>query len=67
VAKAKSDGLRIFYGVTDARTLAFFDLHATLDVEHARALKSALRNSELSREAAHLAMDAWWGMLDQFS
>ncbi|MDQ4148412.1 MAG: iron-containing redox enzyme family protein [Actinomycetota bacterium] len=66
VAKAKSDGLRRFYGVTDESALAFFDLHSTLDVEHARALKSALRESELSRESAHLAMDAWWGMLDQF-
>ena len=66
VAKAKSDGLRRFYGVTDPKALEFFDLHATLDVAHSRALKSALRDSELCRESAHLAITAWWGMLDQF-
>lgn len=66
VAQAKADGLRKFYGLTDEVSLQFFVLHATLDLEHARAIRSGFADSEVSREAAHLALDAWWGMLDQF-
>lgn len=66
VADAKADGLVKFYDVDDASALAFFKLHSVLDVAHAKALRSALINSELARESAHLALDAWWGMLDQF-
>lgn len=66
VAEAKADGLTKFYGVDDAAALSFFKLHSVLDVAHAKALRSALRDSELARESAHLALDAWWGMLDQF-
>ena len=66
VAQTKADGLREFYDVNDKESLLFFDLHATLDVEHAKAIRSALVESERSREAAHLALEAWWGMLDQF-
>ncbi|MCA1840990.1 MAG: iron-containing redox enzyme family protein [Actinomycetota bacterium] len=66
VAKAKADGLREYYEITDEKTLAFFDLHSTLDVEHGKAIREGFTDSELSRESAHLAIDAWWGMLDQF-
>jgi pyrroloquinoline-quinone synthase len=67
IARAKAGGLREFYGMTDEGAgLEFFDLHSTLDVEHAKAIRSALVDSEPAREAAHLALDAWWGMLDQF-
>ncbi|MBI4261508.1 MAG: CADD family putative folate metabolism protein, partial [Actinobacteria bacterium] len=37
VARAKIDGLRAHYGIEDGPTLAFFETHATLDVEHAAA------------------------------
>lgn len=66
IAKAKGDGLREFYGVTDDKALEFFDLHSALDDDHAAALRSGLTESELAREAVHLAVEAWWGMLDQF-
>jgi pyrroloquinoline-quinone synthase len=66
VAAAKADGLRRFYDVTDERALAFFDLHATIDDWHASALRSALHESEPAVESVHLAVEAWWGMLDQF-
>ena len=66
VAKTKGDGLREFYGLTDDESLKFFDLHATLDVQHAKAIRSGFEDSEFARESAHLALDAWWGMLDQF-
>lgn len=66
VAAAKAEGLSQWYGVDDKDSLAFFKLHSVLDVQHAKALRVALRDSELARESAHLALDAWWGMLDQF-
>ena len=66
VAKTKADGLREHYEVTDAKSLKFFDLHSTMDVEHAKAILSGFEDSETARESAHLALDGWWGMLDQF-
>ena len=66
VASAKADGLRVHYGVESESALRFFDLHSTLDVEHGAAIRSGFNDSEFSRESAHLALDAWWGMLDQF-
>lgn len=66
VARTKADGLRRFYGVEDDKALEFFDWHSQLDEEHAAALRSALVETDLSREAVHLSIEAWWGMLDQF-
>lgn len=66
VAAAKADGLIAHYGIDSTPALAFFKLHSVLDIQHAKALRSALVDSELARESAHLALDAWWGMLDQF-
>ncbi len=66
VAKTKGEGLRKFYDVTDESALKFFDLHSTMDVHHAEAIRSGFSDSEFSRESAHLALDAWWSMLDQF-
>lgn len=66
VAATKAEGLRSFYGITDPRALEFFDLHSTLDVEHAEGIRSGLVDSQPAREAAALALDAWWGMLDSF-
>ena len=66
VAQAKADGLARYYGVEDKDSLAFFKLHSVLDVQHAAALRSALHDCEQARESAHLALDAWWRMLDQF-
>lgn len=67
VARAKADGLRSFYGVSDEDSLRFFDLHTALDVEHAKLIRSGFADGELSRESARLAIEAWWGMLDQFN
>jgi pyrroloquinoline-quinone synthase len=66
IAKTKGESLRVFYDVTDRDALEFFDIHATLDDAHAAALRSGLVDSELARESVHLAVEAWWGMLDQF-
>jgi len=66
VAQVKGDGLRKFYYIPDANGLTFFDLHATMDIQHAAAIRSGFKDSEPSRESAHLALEAWWLMLDQF-
>ncbi len=66
VAATKAEGLRRFYGVTSPEALEFFDLHATLDHEHAAGIRKGLTDSEPARESAALALDAWWGMLDTF-
>lgn len=67
VAEAKADGLRRFYELNDPDVLKFFDLHTTLDIEHAKAIRAGFEDTERAREATHLALDAWWGMLDQFN
>jgi pyrroloquinoline-quinone synthase len=66
IARTKADGLRRFYGITDEKALEFFDVHSEVDDGHAAAIRFAMANSERTIESAHLALDAWWGMLDQF-
>jgi pyrroloquinoline-quinone synthase len=70
VATEKINGLRDRYGVDDARTLSFFAVHSTLDVEHSgaeRDMIASLAASEADEEAAlattRAALDAWWGFL----
>jgi pyrroloquinoline-quinone synthase len=70
VAQAKIDGLRMRYGIEDERTLGFFELHASLDVEHSQAERRMLSGVRSEDEAAVLdgagaALDAWWGFLDE--
>jgi pyrroloquinoline-quinone synthase len=71
VAAEKIRGLRDRYGIDDARTLAFFTVHSTLDLEHSEAERDAIRRttatdgeSEAARGATSRALDAWWGFLD---
>jgi pyrroloquinoline quinone (PQQ) biosynthesis protein C len=69
VAQAKIDGLRQRYGVTDGRTLGFFETHATLDVEHSAAERKIIADLGPADEEAVLAstsaaLDAWWRFLD---
>jgi pyrroloquinoline-quinone synthase len=71
VAAEKEHGLRERYGVTDGRTLAFFALHSTLDVEHSgaeremiRALAATAEHEDAALEATERTLDAWWGFLD---
>jgi pyrroloquinoline-quinone synthase len=70
VATEKINGLRDRYGVDDARTLSFFTVHSTLDVEHSNAERqmiASLATSKADEEAAvaatRAALDAWWGFL----
>jgi pyrroloquinoline-quinone synthase len=69
VARAKLDGLRDHYAVSDERTTRFWSVHEGLDVEHAEAERGLL--AELGRDdqdaavrATDEALEAWWGFLD---
>jgi pyrroloquinoline-quinone synthase len=69
VATAKIDGLRARYGVTDPGTLAFFEAHAGLDVEHSEAERRIVADLGPGHdpevlEATGAALDAWWAFLD---
>ena len=69
VARAKIDGLRQHYGVDDGRTLAFWNVHERLDVEHSgaeRAMLEDLANDdpEAVLQATDQALSAWWAFLD---
>jgi pyrroloquinoline-quinone synthase len=71
VAATKIDGLKRYYGVTDARTLAFFTAHQEADVYHARTgaelierLAPDAASAVAVVEAADAAIAALWAMLD---
>ena len=71
VAAEKIRGLVEQYGIDDPRTLAFFTVHSTLDVEHSGAERSMISDlaptkadEEVVLAATRAALDAWWGFLD---
>jgi len=71
VATEKINGLRERYGVDDARTLSFFAVHSTLDIEHSDAERSMIAelatdgdDTDAVLSATRAALDAWWGFLD---
>jgi pyrroloquinoline-quinone synthase len=68
VAQAKIDGLQQHFDVDDPRTLAFFETHATLDVEHSAAERRIIQETANGDQDAVLAateqaLDAWWTFL----
>ena len=71
VASAKIDGLRRFYGMDDDRSVSFFRVHRTLDIEHAgaeREMVATLADAESSHaevlEAVDDATASLWSFLD---
>ncbi len=67
VSKSKIDGLKKFYGVHDARTLAFFKAHMHYDVEHSRQVADLIdlhADEDAAIAATRRAADALWGFLD---
>ena len=69
VAKAKIDGLKANYAVEDPQTLAFFELHSELDLEHSGAERKIIEdlgagNEEEVLAATDEALDRWWAFLD---
>ncbi len=68
VAASKAAGLRAHYDL-DARAVAFWDHHATVDVAHARwtveALDALGADPELVARSVHRIAEAWWAFLDE--
>jgi pyrroloquinoline-quinone synthase len=68
IAHSKADGLRRHYGL-DAAGTQFWDLHATMDEDHARwgieAVVALNPPASLVVGAARSAADAWWSFLDE--
>jgi pyrroloquinoline-quinone synthase len=69
VASAKIAGLKANYGVDDAATLRYFQVHESADVEHSAQWQAVLRNAEIEpRAAAEVAdrtLNALWSALDE--
>lgn len=68
VAKAKIEGLEQFYGVTDERTLRFFKVHESADVEHSTVCRQLLDALPADEKAEAIAAGeqlagALWGFL----
>jgi pyrroloquinoline-quinone synthase len=70
IATSKADGLRAHYGL-DRQQTAFWDVHGTMDADHASWTVDALATitGDGEREAvlvaARSAADAWWAFLDE--
>lgn len=70
VAETKIAGLKQFYGVDDARGLAFFQVHLQADRLHAETARHILQehltyeNADEVVSSCEQALDALWGMLD---
>jgi pyrroloquinoline quinone (PQQ) biosynthesis protein C len=67
IAASKASGLRRNYAVDDAGA-RFWDIHATMDQDHARwgmeALVAMGGSEDRLTAAARTAADAWWAFLD---
>jgi pyrroloquinoline-quinone synthase len=68
IAASKSAGLRRHYGL-DAETTSFWDVHATMDVEHGDwgidALEALQAEPDKVFGSARRAADAWWAFLSE--
>lgn len=70
VAVTKIESLRNTYGVTDERTLAFFNVHAEADVYHTRALTDQLdglseADGVRAQAAAQACAQGLWDFLSE--
>jgi pyrroloquinoline-quinone synthase len=69
IAGEKISGLKKFYGVTDAKALAYFAVHEEADVRHRAAWRGWLASQKNVDEVAVLcstqrSLKALWGALD---
>ncbi len=68
VAVSKASGLRTRYGLSDGQT-RFWDVHGTMDSEHAAWVLDALADldadPEVVRGGGRGAAEAWWAFLDE--
>jgi pyrroloquinoline-quinone synthase len=70
IAELKIDGLKKFYGITEASALEFFEIHKTADKFHSEAcmkLVNSLNEGEkaLALKSAEKAMDGLWDFLTE--
>jgi pyrroloquinoline-quinone synthase len=68
ISESKIQGLKNFYGMTDAKALGFFTVHKTADVWHAqverKAIEAAGGNAARVKASAEAACEALRGFLD---
>ena len=68
IAASKGDGLRRHYGFDDEGT-AFWDVHRTLEVDHAgwsmEALTALEADLDVVQAAATVSADSWWLFLSE--
>jgi pyrroloquinoline-quinone synthase len=71
VSREKCEGLRGHYGVCSDRALAYFQVHATIDVEHRQGERQALTrclaagaSADALLRAADEGLSAYWQLLD---
>ncbi|HUY63119.1 MAG TPA: iron-containing redox enzyme family protein [Acidimicrobiales bacterium] len=68
IAQSKALGLRSLYGLTSEQT-RFWDVHGTMDVDHASWTLDALvaldTPPQVLFDAAAAAASAWWAFLDE--
>ena len=68
IAASKAEGLRRWYGIDDAG-VAFWDVHASMDVDHGDWALDALARLDADpavvANAAKRGADAWWSLLDE--
>ena len=68
IAASKAEGLRRWYGIDDAG-VAFWDVHASMDVDHGDWALDALARLDADpavvANAAKRGADAWWALLDE--
>ena len=69
VAEAKIDGLQRFYGIADAKGLAYFNVHVEADREHSAVERRLLEESvtdenfSIAAGAVDETLEALWDML----
>lgn len=67
IAASKADGLRRHHDLDEAAT-RFWDVHATMDIDHAEwaieALAALPTTADAVIDAAATAADSWWAFLD---
>ena len=68
VATSKIEGLKTNYQIYDARTLAFFEVHRTADVEHREHLLNLIRalpsdQQAEAQRASDIAAEVLWNFL----
>jgi pyrroloquinoline-quinone synthase len=69
IAIAKIKGLQEHYDITDGKTLLYFRVHQSADLEHAAQWATILEREKIAparaTEIANFALDALWGAVDE--